>query len=54
MRALGAWHQTVGEGGHGCVTLEEASEAKGEREDLISQNGAGRAQGLAAGEGKGG
>jgi len=42
-RALGIRHQPAGEGGHVCVTLEKATEAKGEREDLISQNGAGRA-----------
>lgn len=50
-KTLGVWHQPVG-GGHGCVTLEEVSEAKAEREDLISQNQAGRAQGLAVGAGK--
>lgn len=31
------------------VTVEELSEAQGEREDLGSQNRAGRAQGLADG-----
>lgn len=41
-----------GEGGHGFVTVEQVSEAKGEREDLGSQNQAGRAQGLADGAGK--
>lgn len=51
-KAGGAWHQPGGEGNHGCVTVEEGSEAKGEREDLGSQNQAGRAQGLADGAGK--
>lgn len=44
----------MGEGGRGRVSSEEASEAKGERDDLIPQNSAGRARGLAAGAGKGG
>lgn len=42
------------EGGHGCAALEEVSKAVGERQELISPNGTERAQGLAAGAGKGG
>lgn len=53
-KAPGGWQQPGGEGGHGCAPEEEEEvrEAKGEKENLGSQNQAGRAQGLADGAAK--